>query len=61
MTGRELSRYSIDTAALSETPLSGEGELCKRRAGYTLFWRGRGSEGRREAGVCFAAKTTLVG
>ena len=30
-------------------------------AGYTLFWSGRKSEERREAGVGFAIKTNLVG
>ena len=50
----ELSRYSIDIAALSETRLAGEGELCERGAGYTFFWSG-------VAGVGFAVKTTLVG
>lgn len=57
----ELARYNIDIAALSETRLAGEGELCERGAGYTFFWNGRGPEERREAGVGFAVKTTLVG
>ena len=57
----ELARYSIDIAALSETRLAGEGELCERGAGYTFFWCGRGPEERREAGVGFAVKSSLVG
>ena len=57
----ELGRYSIGIAALSETRLAGEGELCERGAGNTFFWSGRGPEERREAGVGFAVKTALVG
>lgn len=57
----ELARYNVDIAALSETRLAGEGELCERGAGYTFFWSGRGPEERREAGVGFAVKTSLVG
>ena len=49
---------SLDT---SETRLAGEGELCERGTGYTFFWSGRGPEERREAGVGFAVRTTLVG
>ena len=59
--GKELARYGIDVAALSETRLAGEGELCERGSGYTFYWSGRPSEERREAGVGFAVKTTLVG
>ena len=57
----ELRRYNIDVAALSETRLSGEGELVESGTGYTFFWSGRGPEERREAGVGFAVKSTLVG
>ena len=59
--GRELARYNIDIAALCETRLAGEGQLCEKGAGYTFFWSGRGSEDRRETGVSFAVKTALVG
>ena len=57
---RELSRYNIDIAALSETRLAGEGALCERGAGYTFFWSGRQPEVRREVGVSFAIKSALV-
>uniref|UniRef100_A0A8C5LPA2 Endonuclease/exonuclease/phosphatase domain-containing protein n=1 Tax=Leptobrachium leishanense TaxID=445787 RepID=A0A8C5LPA2_9ANUR len=56
----ELARYNIDIAALSETRLSGEGELTERLAGYSFFWSGRDSHAKREAGVGFAIKTSLV-
>ena len=57
---KELARYNIDIAALSETRLAGKGELCERGTGYTFFWSGRKPEERREAGVGFAVKTALV-
>ena len=57
----ELARYNIDTVDLSETRLTGEGELSERGQGYTFFfWIGRGPEERREAGVGFAVKNALV-
>ena len=59
--GRELAKYNIDIAALSETRLAGEGQLCEVGAGYTFYWSGRQPEERREAGVGFAIKTELVG
>ena len=58
---QELARYNIDIAALSETRLADTGELCEHGSGYTFFWSGRPSEERREAGVGFAIKTSLVG
>ncbi|XP_062602672.1 craniofacial development protein 2-like [Saccostrea cucullata] len=61
MIASELVRYNIDIAALSETRLVGEGELCEKGADYTFFWSGRGAVERREAGVGFAIKTTLAG
>ena len=56
----ELARYNIDIAALSETRLAGEGELCERGSGYTFFWSGRLPEEKREAGIDFAVKSTLA-
>ena len=50
----------MDISFLSETRLAGEGELCERDTGYTFFWSGCGPEERREAGVGFAVRTTLV-
>ncbi|CAG4951912.1 unnamed protein product [Parnassius apollo] len=52
---RELSRYNIDVAALSETHLPDEGELVEYGGGYTLF----SSEPRR-SGVGFAVKNYLA-
>ncbi|XP_071484489.1 craniofacial development protein 2-like [Diadema antillarum] len=58
--GRELLRYSIDIAALSETRLADTGEVTKAGAGYTCFWSGKALNERREAGVGFAIRTALV-
>ena len=57
---RELNRYGIDIAALSETRFADEGQLTEPGAGYTFFWCGRSVEERREAGVGFAVKTSLT-
>ena len=58
--GRELDRYNIQIAALSETRLADEGQLTEVKAGYTFFWSGRSHEERREAGVGFAIKSNLI-
>ena len=39
--GRELARYDIDIAALSETRIFGESELVEVGAGYTFFCIGQ--------------------
>ena len=57
LVGRELGRYDIQIAALSETRFADVGETKEVGAGYTFFWSGRKSEERREAGVGFAIKT----
>ena len=61
LVGRELGRYDIQIAALSETRFADVGEIKEVGAGYTFLWSGRKSEERREAGVGFAIKTELVG
>ena len=57
---RELARYKVQIAALSETRLADEGQLSEVHAGYTFFWIGRKQDERREAGVGFAIKSNLV-
>ena len=37
LSARELSRYQIDIAALSETRLAEEGSIAEPK-GYTFFW-----------------------
>ncbi len=57
---RELSRYDIDIAGLSETRLSEDGQLTEELYGYTFFWKGRPAGERRDHGVGFAIKTSIA-
>ena len=59
--GRELGRYKIEIAALSETRFAEIGEIKEIGAGYTFFWSGRKSEEMIEAGEGFVIKSDLVG
>ena len=60
LVARELARYRVQIAALSETRFADEGQLTEVQAGYTFFWSGRKEDERREAGVGFAIKSSLV-
>ena len=57
---RELHRYKFDIVALSETRFAGEGQLKEDIGNYTFFWSGRSSDERRESGVGFAIRNSLV-
>ena len=57
---RELARYNVDIAALSETRFAGKSQLTETSGGYTFFWSGRNREERRETGVDFAVKSMHV-
>ncbi|XP_062532963.1 uncharacterized protein LOC134201747 [Bombyx mori] len=57
---RELHRYHVDVAALSETHLADEGELVEVGAGYIFFWKGTAASETRHSGVGFAIKNHLV-
>eukprot|EP00914_Ancora_sagittata_P010289 GHVO01019881.1.p1 GENE.GHVO01019881.1~~GHVO01019881.1.p1 ORF type:complete len:196 (+),score=11.23 GHVO01019881.1:905-1492(+) len=57
---RELARYNVDIAALSETRLADQGSLTEQGAGYTFYWQGRAQEERRQSGVGFAIRTDLA-
>ncbi len=48
---RELRRYRIDLAALSETRLADEGQLKEEKGGYTFFWKGKAADELRIHGV----------
>ncbi|BHF76423.1 hypothetical protein SprV_0501952100 [Sparganum proliferum] len=61
LVARELARYKVDVAALSETRFSEQGQLEEVGAGYTFFWSGRPRTERRDAGVAFAIRTDIVG
>ena len=60
LVAKELARYCIDIAALSETRLSGEDQLAEMGAGYTFFWKGKPEGAKREGGVGFAIRTELL-
>nr|VZH92765.1 unnamed protein product [Spirometra erinaceieuropaei] len=61
LVARELARYKVDIAALSETRFSEQGQLEVMGAGYTFFWSGRPKAERRDAGVVFAIQNDIVG
>ncbi|BHF65872.1 hypothetical protein SprV_0200888500 [Sparganum proliferum] len=61
LVARELARYKVDIAALSETRFSEQGQLEEVGAGYTFFWSGRPRAERREAGVAFAIRDDIGG
>lgn len=57
---RELRKFNIDIAALSETRHAGEGQLKEHGGGYTFFWKGKGEDQPRIHGVGFAIKNELI-
>ncbi|VDM01633.1 unnamed protein product [Schistocephalus solidus] len=61
LVARELARYKLDIAALSETRVSEQGQLEEVGAGFTFCWSERPKAERRDAGVAFAIRNVLVG
>ncbi|BHF85776.1 hypothetical protein SprV_1002894800 [Sparganum proliferum] len=61
LVARELARYKVDIAALSEIRFSEKGQLEEVGAGYTFFWSGRPRTDRRDAGVAFVIRNDIVG
>ncbi|BHF85178.1 hypothetical protein SprV_1002833900 [Sparganum proliferum] len=59
LVARELARYKVDIAALSETRFSEQGQLEEVGAGYTFFWSGRPRTERRDAGVVFFIRNDI--
>ena len=55
---KELARLNIDVACLSETRLADSGSLMKRD--YTFFWQGLSQDERRQCGVGFAVRNSLI-
>ncbi|VDM05606.1 unnamed protein product [Schistocephalus solidus] len=45
LVARELARYKVDIAALSETQFSEQGRLVEVGAGYTFVWIGQPNTG----------------
>jgi endonuclease/exonuclease/phosphatase family metal-dependent hydrolase len=60
LVARELKRYNIDIAALSETRLSESGYLTEELGGYTFYWSGKKTGEKRDHGVGFAIKSSLA-
>ena len=60
LVGKELSRYNIDIAALSETRLANEGQLTEAGCGSTFFWICRPADQPRTAGVGIAIKNSVL-
>ena len=56
---RELGKYQIDIAALSEARLTEEGSTVEKTGGYTFFWRGKAKDEDRIHGVGLAIKTSI--
>ena len=54
----ELLRLQVDIAALQETRLLRSGTLKERD--HTFFWQGKSTEERREHGVGFAVRNSLL-
>ena len=57
---RELARYDIDVAALSETRISGSTQFEEVGAGYTFFCIGHQEGETRHGGVGFAIRSSLL-
>uniref|UniRef100_A0A0L8FKC3 Endonuclease/exonuclease/phosphatase domain-containing protein n=1 Tax=Octopus bimaculoides TaxID=37653 RepID=A0A0L8FKC3_OCTBM len=57
---KELQRYDIHVVAVAEARIHGKGNLVENSAGYHLFGNDREETCKRESGVGFATKTTLV-
>ena len=57
---RELARYNIDIAALSETRILGDSIISEDAGGYTFFLKGKPLGDKCYHGVGFAIRTKLV-
>ncbi|BHF68467.1 hypothetical protein SprV_0301150200 [Sparganum proliferum] len=60
LVARELARYKVDIAALSETQFHEQGQLKEVGAGYTFFCSRRPKAERRDAGVAFSIRNDIV-
>ena len=58
LVAKELCRYNIDIAALSETRLPCSDSMVD--SGYTFFWSGKEEKDRREVGLGFAVRTSVA-
>ena len=53
-----MLRLQVDIAALQETRLPDNGSL--KEESYTFFWKGQSADERRDYGVAFAVRNTLL-
>jgi len=60
LVSRELARFDVDIAALSETRLPENGCIEEVGSGYTFYWQGRAETEARTHGVGFAIKTSIA-
>ena len=58
---KELVRYGVDIAAVSETRLADTRSLEEHGSGYMVFWSGYPQDDSRIHGVGFVARTSIVG
>ncbi|VDL81057.1 unnamed protein product, partial [Schistocephalus solidus] len=58
---RQIARYKVDIADLSETRFSEQGQLEVVGAGYIFFWSGRPKTEQRGVGVTFSIRKDIVG
>ena len=56
---KELQKYNIDIAALSEVRFAKSGNI-KEEMGYTFYWNGKTSTDRNESGVAFVIRNGLL-
>ncbi|VDL85162.1 unnamed protein product [Schistocephalus solidus] len=61
LVAQKLARYKVDSAALSETRFSEQGQLEEVGAGYSFFWNGLLKAEQHDAGVAFAIQNDIVG
>nr|VZI34994.1 unnamed protein product [Spirometra erinaceieuropaei] len=61
LVARELVRYKVDMASLSEIPFSEQGQLEDVGAGCTFLCSGCFKAERRDAGVSFSIRNDIVG
>ncbi|VDL99116.1 unnamed protein product [Schistocephalus solidus] len=61
LVAKELARYKVDIADLSETRFSEQGQLEEVGAGYIFFWRGQPKAELRDTGVTYAIGNDIVG
>lgn len=60
LVAKELSRYSLDIVALSETRQADEGSVAELKGGYTFFWKGKAQAEERIHGIGLAIKTSIL-